>query len=219
MSSGSASGQANRLDLPPSGAELGRVFSLPVLCVVIGAGFLAMGLVPAGGWLNGATVLGIGLTLLSLVLIGLEWHDLERSWLAWDDAGLTLARRRHPVLRLAWADIADVRVHEILTGGRLLPGPHRVFVTLRPVSLRAVEAAHDCAAYVDTRFGDDELGLPASEGVGRRQYLDAAFRARGMPHYRGVTTSLVESPRGRLRGLVPARPTATPGRPGAPARR
>ena len=189
------------MEFGPTGAELVRVFRLPVGCVLIGVLLLLMGVLPEGSKLNGGTVVGVALIALSVVLGAMEWHDLERSVISWDGSGLTMQRRRHAPIRLAWDEVLDVRLHEITPAGRTLPGGSRLFLTVRPLDLGATEAAQDCSAYVDLRLGDASLGVPVSEGERRRRHLDEALKGRELPHYRGCVTTTYEDTRRGLGGL------------------
>ncbi|MCL2316109.1 MAG: hypothetical protein FWC46_03340 [Actinomycetia bacterium] len=187
------------VSLGPTPVEVVRVFLLPAFSLLLGAGFFALGIWSPGGKLNGGTVLGAVLAVAAIALMLMERRDLEHSWVEWDASGLTLARRRGRPLHLAWDEVREVRLHELMPDGRILPTGHPLYLAVRPISLARFETDTDAAPYLRHRLGDDSLAVGASMGESWKTSLDARLRAGGLRLYRGIVSTVDESTASALR--------------------
>jgi hypothetical protein len=193
-----------RIELGPSPLELFRIFRMPAATTALGLLFLIVGLVSGTSGHNLAIILGVVILALTGLLAGMELHDLTRSWVVWDETGITLEHGRRIPLTLPWDDVATVCLHECVGGRRRTPGRSWIYLEVRPLDWHSL--GRDAEQYQDLAMTADAVGVSAGAGDTWLERLDAALRAAGLPAYTGVTVTQLEDPRATWRRTKMAQP-------------
>ena len=183
------------LRLGPSVEDLWHIFHLPGGGALLGGVLLVLGLTMTDERPNIAIILGAIMLGLSVLLIALECREIKHPVLSWDDRAMTWGDGGSASLTVPWAEVGNLRLHEITVAHHRRRADRQLWLELRPVNWKSFTKAHkDADDYASSYLPDYAIGLRASRGRHHCRRLDKALTAAGLPCHLSPTTSRIDPP-------------------------